>query len=114
MVEVSNALKLQVKGQESEQAPPALFANFLGISRVGGDVQFEFLFADLNQLALLMTGSKPDAPPVELTAKTVSKIVMPAENVIQLKEHVLKIFSEIEKEMKAFSEIQNVTRRASS
>lgn len=109
-------VRLQVKGQDSLQATPALYSNFLAVARVGGEVQFEFIFLDLNQLAVLMNAAKTTkaTEQVDLVGKTVAKIVMPAANVVQLKEHLLGMFAEIEKDMKSLSEVDNVRSRASS
>lgn len=107
---------VHVKGQEPREVMPPLFSNFLGISRVAGEVQFEFVFLDLNQLANLLAAKKPDEnteqPMVE--GKTVTKIVMPAPTFLQLKEHILGLFADIEKELDTLKEIQNGRHRATS
>jgi hypothetical protein len=105
---------LQVKGEEPLNAPPALYGNFLKVARVGGDVQFEFIFVDLNSIAeMLQSANTPTTPTSDsptgapITGQTVAKIVMPGFSFLQLKEHLTKIFSEIEKEMTKVQEAQN-------
>jgi hypothetical protein len=106
-------IMLQVTGQPPLNADPALFSNFVGISRVGAEVQFEFVFVDLSQVATLiqnaeLTSSSQTDP---IVGKTVAKIVMPASSFSQLKPHVEKLFSDIEKEVEAskHGEPQHVT-----
>jgi hypothetical protein len=91
-------VNFQVKGQDPLDAGAAVFSNFVGISRVGGDVQFEFIFLDINQLAILVEAQKaaPSEVPPLLTGKTVAKVVMPAEAFLQLKEHINGLMSAIE------------------
>jgi hypothetical protein len=113
---VSEFVKLQVKAKETQAPSPTLFSNFLGVARVAGEVQFEFLFLDLNQMAQLLNAGKMAKNPemIEVSAQTVVKIVMPAGNVIQIKDHLLAMFADIEKEMAVAAEVQNVRNRASS
>lgn len=95
-------MKVQVRGQDSLEACPAMYSNFVSISRVGADVQLEFLFLDLNFLAQLTL--QMNALPTEIerqeflakqviTGKTVSKIVMPGFVFFQLREHLDQIFN---------------------
>ena len=103
---------LQVKGEEPLNAPPALFGNFLSVARVGTDVQFEFVFVDLNVLAQLIQGAPPTASPTigaPVTGQTVAKVIMPAASFVQLKAHLEQIFSDIEKEMAKIQEAQNAS-----
>ena len=93
----------QIRGQDPLEADPALYSNFVAISRVGTDVQFEFVFLDLNYVANLIESKKakgnatdPDSEQESVTGKTVAKIVMPAASFIQIKEHVEKLFGVIE------------------
>jgi hypothetical protein len=103
-------LKLQVTGQDPLEAGVPMYSNFLAVSRVAGEVQFEFIFLDLNQLALMLTAErvaeKSEAVP-QLTGKTVAKIIIPAQNFLQLKDHVVRMFSDIEKELQQGKEVQN-------
>ena len=95
-------LNFKIRGEEPVQAEPALYSNFLAISRVANDVQFEFVFLDLNQVAALMDQLKSvENPPVpELQGKTVAKVVMPAAHVLQLREQFGKICDAIEENVK--------------
>lgn len=98
MAEEQKMMNLQIRGEEPLSAGAALFSNFVGISRVGTDVQMEFVFVDLNQLAVLVDAMKKgDAPSSQsLTGKTVAKIVMPGVSFIQLKEHIHLIFEALQ------------------
>jgi hypothetical protein len=93
---------IQVTGQPPLEAVPALFSNFVGVSRVAAEVQLEFIFLDLNQVATMIQGAEKTEnagplPPV--TGKTVVKIVMPSASFVQMKPHLEKIFRDIEKDM---------------
>lgn len=92
-------LTFEVKGQAPVDAMAPIFSNFLALSRVGTDVQLEFVFIDLNQLAAIVEKSKDkesqEVPQVH--GKTVAKIVMPATSFIQLKDQMQKVFSAIDK-----------------
>ncbi len=94
---------INVRGQEPVDATPALFSNFLAVSRVATEVQFEFVFLDLNQIAQVLEKTKeaPNEPLPVVVGKTVAKIVMPAASFIQLKSHFEQIFKAIEEEMRA-------------
>jgi hypothetical protein len=93
---------IQVAGQPPLEAVAPLFSNFVGISRVAAEVQLEFIFLDLNQVATMIQGAEKTEnagplPPV--TGKTVVKIVMPSASFVQLKPHLENIFKDIEKDM---------------
>lgn len=99
----SPKVMFQIRGQEPLEAGPALYSNFVAISRVGTDVQFEFIFLDLNQVAHLIDDNKQKVMTTDasrkqesLMGKTVAKIVMPAASFIQIKEHIEKLFGSIE------------------
>jgi hypothetical protein len=102
-------LNFKVVGEEPVNAVPALYSNFLAVSRVGNDVQFEFVFLDLNKVAVLMqeikSAEKPEVP--ELQGKTVAKVVMPAANVLQLKGHLETIFRAIEETLQKQPEVKH-------
>lgn len=105
---------LTIKGQEPLVAVPALFSNFVAISRVGTEVQFEFIFLDLNQIAgLLETAREGKSQELTVMGKTVAKIIVPAAAFMQLKEHVAKLFADIEAQLK-LTEAQNDRNRATS
>lgn len=88
-------LNFKVKGQPPLQAVPALYSNFLAVSQVGAEVQFEFIFLDLNQVAGLIEQLKSSDVTVvpEVDGKTVVKVVMPAASFVQLREQFDKIFA---------------------
>ena len=102
---------IQVKGEDPIHAPPALFSNFLGISRVTTDVQFEFVFLDLNQVALIVQAaqSKEGTTPAPVTGQTVAKIIMPAAAFVQLKDHIMQLMTDIEKNIAQLGEAQNAS-----
>jgi hypothetical protein len=106
---------IQVKGEDPIGAPPAMFSNFLAISRVASDVQLEFVFLDFNHLAQIIQGQA--SPPMPVEGQTIAKIIMPAAAFAQLKDHFVKLVADIEKEMaKQPGEVHNVAsnRRATS
>jgi hypothetical protein len=91
-------LNFRVTGQSPVDAVSALYSNFLAVSQVGTDVQFEFIFLDLNLVAGVLKQLKEVENPTvpELQGKTVSKIVMPAANFLQLREHFENLFRALE------------------
>jgi len=111
------SVMIQVRGEDPIAAPPALFSNFLGIARVGMDVQFEFVFLDLNKVAQVIQsgqGSETESP---VNGKTVAKIIMPATAFVQMKDHIVKIMADIEKNLAQLEEKKNARtndRRATS
>jgi hypothetical protein len=114
-----DAVMIQVRGEEPIDAPPALFSNFLGIARVAMDVQFEFVFLDLNQVAQIIQGaqSQKTGPTSPVAGQTVAKIIMPASAFIQLKDHIVRLMADIEKNLAQLEEKQNARkndRRATS
>lgn len=103
MTDKSNAnakasVVIQVKGENPLGAPPALFSNFLAMSRVAADVQLEFVFLDFNQVVQIVQGGQA-SPPMPVEGQTVAKIIMPAAAFAQLKEHFVKLVADIENEM---------------
>jgi hypothetical protein len=90
---------VQVTGQPPLESVPALYSNFVGISRVGSDVQFEFIYVDLNELgALIVQAEKAGSTsiPTPIKGKTVAKIILPAQSFVQLQPHVEKMFKDIQ------------------
>jgi len=87
-------LNLKVKGEPPIQAAPPLYSNFLAVSQVGTDIQFEFIFLDLNQVAAMIAQFKSGEITIvpEVEGKTVVKVVMPAATFVQLHEPFEKIF----------------------
>ena len=99
---------IQVKGGATD-VPPALFSNFLGISRVAADVQLEFVFLDLNRMVEILNEGQKDRDPI--MGQTVAKIIMPAAAFVQLKDHLAKLMKDIEKEMTQAGGGQNANDR---
>lgn len=102
-------LNFRVSGEDPVAAVSALYSNFLAVSRVGTDVQFEFIFLDLNVIANVLQqfkeadkGSVPD-----LRGKTVAKIVMPGANFIQLREHFENLFRALDGVVPKAPEVQH-------
>ncbi len=93
---------IQVAGQPPLESVTPIFSNFVGISRVAAEVQLEFIFLDLNQVATMIMGAEKTenaGPLAPVTGKTVVKVVMPSASFVQMKPHLEKIFKDIEKEM---------------
>lgn len=106
-------LKIQVQGEDPLLTVPPLFSNFLAISRAGTDVQFEFIYLDINQIASMFKENA--APNTPISGKTVAKVVMPAASVLQLKDHLVALLQGIEADQVRKGEDQNVSStRASS
>jgi hypothetical protein len=93
-------LNFQVKGEGQNSPVHAFFSNFLAVTQVGTEVQFEFIFLDLNVLANMIGQLK--AAGVTTTTlvdgKTVVKVVMPGAVFAQMKEHFDKIFNALAQE----------------
>jgi hypothetical protein len=110
------AIKFQVQGQPPLEAAAALFSNFLAVSRLGTEIQFEFVFLDLNQMALSIAQFKNAgvlAAPV-VQGKTVAKVVMPAAAFSQLKEQFEKIFEAIEQIVPKEQGVENEHRNSAN
>jgi hypothetical protein len=92
---------LSVKKSEDSQAMPAAFSNFLQVSRVATEVQFEFVFVDVSELAQTLQKAKDQTPERDVTVqgRTVAKVILPALNFMQVKDHINAIFAAIEKEL---------------
>jgi hypothetical protein len=106
---------LQVQGEPPNEAVPALFSNFLSVSRVGTEVQFEFIFLDLNFLAVMLSQLKQEdakQSPI-VRGKTVAKVVMPAVSFIQLKEQLDNIFAALKEALPKVPEVENELRNTS-
>ena len=98
-------LTFRVFGEDPLDAGPPLFANFVGIASSGNEVQLEFVYLDINQLALrfgqpgvddVPTAGVPEATGnVELHGKTVAKIVVPASSFLQLQGHLDTLFKRL-------------------
>ncbi len=105
----------EIQGQPPLDVAPALYSNFVSISRVGTEVQFEFVFLDLNQIAKILAEprSSPSEPPT-VQGKTVAKVVMPAVSFVQLKEQLAKIFEALEEILPKVPEDKNERRGSSA
>jgi hypothetical protein len=86
---------LNIRGEDPLQATSPYYSNFVSISRLGTDVQLEFIFVDINRLALLTEEARKSGTrePQEITGKTVAKIVMPGLSFIQIRDHLNTIFN---------------------
>ncbi|MGB6876095.1 MAG: hypothetical protein WBD87_08670 [Candidatus Acidiferrales bacterium] len=107
----NNLMLFQVRGDAPNEACPALFCNFLAVSRVATEVQLEFIFLDLNQIATTLNqlkGAEVASNPV-IQGKTVAKVVMPAASFIQLEDQFTTIFKAL-KEMLEKKEAENELR----
>lgn len=115
MSEESKLQTFQVQGQSPLDAAPALYSNFVAVSRLGTEVQFEFIFLDLNQLAKVLDELKtaPSETPT-VQGKTVAKVVMPAVSFVQLKEPLAKIFEALEATLPNVPEEKNERRSSSA
>jgi hypothetical protein len=109
VVYANEQVLIQVRGQNPLEAPSALFSNFLSISRVATDVQFEFVFLDLNQVVqIIEAGKQPKKEPSSpITGQTVAKIIMSANVFVQLKDHIAKMMADIEKNLAHLEEGKN-------
>jgi hypothetical protein len=98
----------------TKSSVPTLFSNYVAISRAGTEVQFEFVALDINVLAAKMQAQAAEAPgPVEVTGKTMAKIVLPLHAFMQLEQHLQTIFSAVKQEF-AFEKVEPNERRAIS
>lgn len=94
--------QLSIRGEDPLRAEAPYYSNFVSVSRLGSDVQLEFIFVDLNQLALLTERMKKAGvnEPQELVGKTVAKVIMPGLNFVQIKDHLNVIFDAINADLK--------------
>lgn len=101
MAEEPSVITLEVKSDDRFGPVSPDFSNFLQISRVATEIQFEFLFVDISQVALAIQKAKESSStePEKLSGLTVAKVVLPALSFIQVKDHINRIFEAIEKEI---------------
>jgi hypothetical protein len=92
---------ITVTADENRNSVAPLFANFLMVSSVGSDVQFEFLFVDLADLAGHIDKAKHGggAKDFSCVGKTVSKTIVPAASFVQLKTHLAQMFERLEAQL---------------
>jgi len=90
---------LTIIGDDPRAAVAPLFANFVAISHVANEVQLEFVFLDINTLAVHIEQVKRGETPADLKiqGKTIAKIVVPATSLLQLKSHLSGIFEKLER-----------------
>ena len=101
---------LNIRGEDPLRALSPYYSNFVSISRHGADIQLEFIFVDINQLAVLGEAVKKGSltgQPHEVVGKTVAKIVMPGQNFLQIRDHLNAIFQALVAEMPT-QEVGNV------
>lgn len=89
---------LTVSGEDPRVSAAPVFANFVAVSQVGTEVQVEFIFLDLAQLAQKFERVKAgqEQPDTEIQGKTVGKMIVPVSSFLQLKEHLLSLFQKLE------------------
>jgi len=87
--------KVTVEIGPIDPSVPAAFSNFLAVSRVSTEVQFEFIFVDTNRLVAAVRD--PDDKK-KLEGTTVAKVILPALSFVQLRDHFQKLFTDIENE----------------
>jgi len=108
MSDTQQQVMLKVNFEDPKIGPSALFANHVGISRAGTEVQFEFVFLDINLVANTLQTYKGDpavaALPVEISGKTVAKVVMPLHVFIQLRGHLEMLFGQIARDLQIVQE----------
>jgi len=96
---LAKQLQFKVVGEDPRACAAPLFSNFVGISHSGKEVQFEFLFLDINVVAQqLQTEPEAEAEVIEpkpFEAKTVAKVVVPSWAFMQLREHLNTIFEKL-------------------
>jgi hypothetical protein len=109
-------LNFKVKGEPPVQAVPPLYSNFLAVSQVATEVQFEFIFLDLNQVAVMIEQLKSSDVTVvpEVDGKTVVKVVMPAASFVQLREQFEKVFAALKGMLPAVPEVKDEQRSSST
>ena len=92
---------LTLKKDEQSASTPALFSNFLQVSRAATEVQLEFIFVDVNEVAVTLQKAKESKGSQEYSVhgRTVAKLVVPALSFLQVKDHINEIFGAIEREL---------------
>jgi hypothetical protein len=94
-------LTFRVTGEEPLSTRAPIFANFVAVAHVGSEVQFEFIYLDINELAQRFGQPGVDDRPVPegeppeeivLKGKTVAKLVVPVASFVQLETHLQGMF----------------------
>jgi len=94
-------MQFRVLGEDPQRAAAPLFSNFLAVSHLGREVQLEFIFLDIAQVAQHFEDAKTQEPgrePPAFQGKTVAKVVIPSWAFLQLKDHMTGIFQKLELE----------------
>lgn len=92
-------MQFRVAGDDPQSAGAPLFSNFVAISHLGREVQVEFIFLDIAQVAQHFQNAKGAEVGQEVPmfqGKTVAKIVVPSWAFLQLKQHMSGIFEKLE------------------
>ena len=121
MPDMARRVELKITPEDPLQSSvPTLFSNYVAISRAGTEVQFEFVALDINVLAGKMSAAAAAQPQavasplsIEMTGKTVAKIVLPLHVFMQLEQHLATIFSAVHQEFE-FVKVESHERRAIS
>jgi hypothetical protein len=102
MADANKQFMVQVRGQDPLTAIAPTYSNFVAVARLGTEVQFEFIFLDLNQLALFTEKAKKgEAVDPEFQGKTVAKIVVPGPSIVHMREHFEHIFRALEEALQS-------------
>jgi len=106
-------LTVQIQGEGPAYDHPPLYSNFLALSRVGMDVQFEFIFLDFNLIAQLFLQQKEGGVSTStVEGKTVAKMILSGQSLIQIRDHLNHIMDEVDRAIKGMkpqneTEVQN-------
>lgn len=85
---------ITITGDDPREALPPTFANFVKVSHLGGEVQLEFVFLDLDELGKRIR--EESSPDFAMQGKTVAKLVIPVPSFMQLKDHLGGMFAKFE------------------
>lgn len=93
-----------------------IFANFLRVSYVGAEVQFEFIYVDIAELAQHIEKAKSNegGKDFELHGETVAKVIVPSASFVQLKEHLVGMFGQLEAQFNEQQFAEKTTKESGS
>jgi len=94
----SDAVNLTVQFQDPVDAPPPYFSNHVAISRAATEVQFEFVFIDLNRIATAIRDREQHPEGTQIAGRTIAKVIVPLNVFLQLEDHVTQMFEAIKAE----------------
>lgn len=94
----SDAVNFTVSFQDPLDAPAPLFSNHVAVSRAATEVQFEFVFLDLNRLATEIQNRDRLPEGITLAGRTIAKIIVPLHVFLQTEEHFKQMFETIRSE----------------